>query len=231
MIKDLSEWRRIVIIVFRLAVIVLSVMLIVYISVDTLQGNDFLQNRHYMRFQLWACAVFLADFFVELALEDDRLCYLRRRWVFLLLSIPYLNLIAEFDIPLQPNVLYFIRFVPLARGVAAIAIVGGAVAKSRITSFMVSYIITLVAIIYLGSLMFLFYEHPVNPQVNNFGTALWWALMNATTLGCDISATTLAGKILECILSLCGIVMFPLFTVYITSYIRSFAHRLGIPES
>lgn len=230
MIKDLSEWRRIVIFAFRTAVITLSVLLIIYISADTFKGDDFLRNGSYMRFQLWACVVFLLDFFVELALEDDRKGYVRRRWAFFLLSIPYLNIITQFDLHLQPNVVYFLRFVPLARGVAAIAIVGGAMTKNRITSFMVSYIITLVAVIYLGSLIFLFSERPVNPEVNNFGTAVWWALMNATTLGCDISATTLIGKILECVLSLCGIVMFPLFTVYITTYIRRFALASGIDE-
>ncbi len=108
----------------------------------------------------------------------------------------------------------------------AMVIVVGAFSRNRLTSFLSSYIVILAAFIYLGSLIFFYFEQGVNADVNNFGTALWWACMNATTLGCDIYPVTVAGKVLGCILSVGGIIMFPLFTVFITSLIRQYTRTL-----
>lgn len=205
-------------------IIVLSVLLIVFISVDTFKGINFLENRLYMHFQFWVCIIFMADYFIELPLATDRWRYLRTRFIFFFLSIPFLNLIDLFHINLTSEQLFFVRFIPLARGVLAMTIVVGAFSRNKLTSFLSSYIVILASFIYLGSLIFFYCEQGANAMVTDFGTALWWACMNATTLGCDIYPVTIPGKILGCILSVGGIVMFPLFTVYITSLIRHYTH-------
>ncbi len=205
-------------------IIILSILLITFISIDTFSGRNFLNDSFYMHFQFCVCIIFMADYFIELPMASDRWDYMKSRLLFLLLSIPYLNLINLFHVVLTPEQLFFIRFVPLARGVLAMAIVVGAFFRNKLTSFLSSYILTLTAFIYLGSLIFYYCESGANPDVTNFGSALWWACMNATTLGCDIYPVTVAGKILGCALSIGGIVMFPLFTVYITSIIRRYAH-------
>ena len=61
-----SEVGPIVLWTMHTIVLVLSVLLIVYISIDTFEEIDFLQNSHYMTFQLWVCVVFIIDFFVEM---------------------------------------------------------------------------------------------------------------------------------------------------------------------
>ena len=87
-------------------VLLLSLALIVYISIDTFTNVNFLENRNYMRFQLLVCVVFMIDFFVELALADDKWKYVRRHWFFFLLSIPYLNIIEMFNISFSHQELY-----------------------------------------------------------------------------------------------------------------------------
>lgn len=206
----------------RWIIIVLSILLIVFISVDTFQGVNFLENRAYMTFQLWVCVVFMLDFFIELAIAGDRWHYLKTHFLFFILSIPYLNLTDIFDISLSGEALFFVRFIPLARGVMAMTIVVGAISRNRLTSFLASYVVTLAAFIYLGSLIFYYCESGANPEVTDFGLALWWSCMNATTLGCNIYPVSIPGEIIGCLLSVCGIVMFPLFTVYITSLIRQY---------
>ena len=104
-------------------VLVLSVLLIVYISLDTFEEVDFLQNSNYMTFQLWVCVVFIVDFFVEMYFAPRKWRYIRSRLLFLLLSIPYLNLISHTDIHLTPDALYFVRFIPLARGALALSLI------------------------------------------------------------------------------------------------------------
>lgn len=212
-------------------IIILSILLIVFISIDTFNGINFLDNKLYMHFQFWVCMIFMADFFIELVLADDRWHYVRNRALYFFLSIPYLNLINLLDIQLTPEQLFYVRFIPLARGVMAMTIVVGAFSRNKLTSFLSSYIVILASFIYLGSLIFLYCEKGPNPEVNNFGTALWWACMNATTLGCDIYPVTVAGKVLGCVLSIGGIVMFPLFTVFITSLIQQYTKNRRISLS
>ena len=43
--------------------------------------------------------------------------------------------------------------------------------------------------------------------------------MNMTTVGCDISPVTIAGKIVAVVLPMFGMIIFPLFTVYLTDYV------------
>ena len=47
-------------------ILVLSVILIVYISVDSINDRNFWENHDYMVFQFWVCVAFIFDFFVAL---------------------------------------------------------------------------------------------------------------------------------------------------------------------
>ena len=137
-------------------VLLLSLALIVYISIDTFTNVNFLENRNYMRFQLLVCVVFMIDFFVELALADDKWKYVRRHWFFFLLSIPYLNIIEIFNISFLASGAIFYKIHPsLARGALALSIVIGYMTTNRISSLLMSYIVILLSVIYFASLIFL----------------------------------------------------------------------------
>ncbi len=200
-------------------VLVLSVTLIVWISIDTFNKVEILDSHSYMTFQLWVCVFFILDFFVELIFAEDKWKLFRRRLLFLLLSIPYLNLINYFDLHLSHDALYFIRFIPLARGALALSIVIGYLSSNAVTSLFMSYICIMLMITYFSSLIFFQREHGVNPDITSYWIALWWTAMNLTTVGCAISPMTLAGKIIAVLLPICGMIMFPLFTVYLTNYV------------
>lgn len=207
--------------ILNLIVIILSAGLIAWISYDTFRHIDFLQNKPYMTYQLWVCIFFILDFFVEMWHADNRWRFFRRRWVFLLLSIPYLNLISHFDIQLSEEAIYFVRFVPLARGALAMSIVMGYLSSNAISSLFMSYIVIMLAVGYFCSLIFYQRENGVNPQVTSYWDALWWSAMNMTTVGCNIEPVTTAGKIVAVALPVVGMVIFPLFTVYLTNYVTN----------
>lgn len=107
----------------NIIILALSVALITWISLDTFREIDFLQNHSYMRFQFWVCVFFIIDFFIELHYAENKWRMFIRRLAFLLLSIPYLNIINIAHITLNPEALYFVRFIPLARGALAMSIV------------------------------------------------------------------------------------------------------------
>lgn len=211
--------EKAVLTIMNLIVLILSVLLIVFMSIETFNNVDFLQNHDYMRFQFWVCIVFIIDFFVGLFYAENRWKYFRSHLIFLLLSIPYLNIISLLDIHLSYDAMYFIRFVPLARGALAMGIVMGYLSSNAISSMFVSYIVIMVLVTYFCSLIFYQRESGVNPQVDSYWTALWWSCMNMSTVGCYINPVTVSGKIVAVVLPISGMVIFPLFTVYLTDFV------------
>ncbi|MDE5726668.1 MAG: potassium channel family protein [Duncaniella sp.] len=215
----LSKGKRDLLRFMNTIVLLLSGALIVWISIDTFKEVDFLQNRSYMTFQLWVCVFFIVDFFVELIVSADKWRFFRHRLVFLMLSIPYLNIVSLMDIHLTADALYFVRFIPLARGALAMSIVIGYLSSNAVTSLFMSYLSIMMLVTYFCSLIFFQREHGVNPEVDTYWTALWWSFMNMSTVGCDISPVTVSGKIVAVVLPCSGMVIFPLFTVYLTNYV------------
>ena len=223
----ITKHKQLIYNVLNAIIITLSAGLIIYLSVLGLKGIEFFSDRHYMTFQLWVCYVFIADFFIELYMSRQKSRYCKRRFLFLILSIPYLNIVAGLNIPLTYESLYFLRFVPLARGALAMSIVVGYISRNRLTNIFASYSVILLAFIYCGSLLFYELEHGVNPGIQNYGDALWWAFSVATTAGCNVYPVTGTGKIVCAVLPSMGTVIFPLITVVVTNAVRERLNTLS----
>jgi len=91
---------------------------------------------------------------------------------------------------------------------------------NKASGLFVTYLTTLLATVYFSSLAFYVMEHGVNTLVTGYGDALWWAFMDVTTVGSNIYAVTPTGKILSVVLAALGMMMFPIFTVYVTSLVQ-----------
>ena len=201
-------------------VLILSVMLIVAISYDTFQNHNFLASTWYMKFQFWVCMVFIFDFFIDLIAAPRKGHYLLTHLFFLLISIPYLNIISSMNIELGAEAMFFVRFIPLMRGALALSIVFGYLSKNAVESLFMSYLVILLMIVYFCSIIFYQCEGAVNTQVNTYWTALWWTMTNMSTVGCSVQPVTVAGRIVQVVLPISGTIMFPLFTVYLTDYVK-----------
>lgn len=222
-----SRVQQIIVDISHAVVLVLSVLLIVYISYDTFQQIPLLGNHHYMVFQFWVCVIFLADFFIELVLSKDKKAYLKHRWFFFLVSLPYLNIINHSNIVVPQDIIYYLRYVPLIRGAYSMSMVMGYISRNRAVSLMAQYVAILAASVYILALIFYYQEFGVNPDVQNFWDALYWATMNMTTVGCYFPAVTPPGKVISVILPILGMLMLPLFTVYVTDRVRHFSGNKG----
>lgn len=218
-VSTISPLRRWTLLTLRVLVIIASIVLIVFISDDTFRNISFLADRTYMEVQWWICMFFLFDFFVEWILARKKWRYLATHFMLFVVSIPYLNLIEYYDIHLSCEMSYLIRFMPLVRAAYALFIIMLSLSNNKISSMFVCYIVLLVSTIYFFSLVFFIEEHYVNPDVGSFWSALWWAFMNTTTIGCYISPVTPTGKVIAVILSAEGLMLFPVFTVYLTNVI------------
>ncbi len=206
--------------ILHVIILLLSLFLIVSISVDTFRGVPFYTQSQYMKIQFWICVWFLFDFVLEFFLARHKGRYLRTHFIFFLVAIPYQNIIAYYGWTFSPEITYLLRFIPLLRGGYALAIVVGWLTYNKASSLFISYLTMLMATVYFASLAFFVMEHKVNSLVTDYGDALWWAFMDVTTVGSNIIAVTTTGRVLSVVLAALGMMMFPIFTVYITSLIQ-----------
>ena len=217
--------------ILHIIILLLSLFLIISISIDTFQNQPFLTQGSYLKIQLWICTFFIFDFILEFLLSHRKLHYLRTHFIFLIISIPYINIFDYCDVTFSPEIRYFLRFIPLIRGGYALTIVVGWLSYNKISSLFASYLTMLLATVYFSSLIFFVLEHKVNPLVTDYGEALWWAFMDVTTVGSNIYAVTVTGKVLSILLAALGMMMFPIFTVYVTNLVqRANSEKKRLPQ-
>ncbi len=199
----------------------MSLFLVVTITYDTFHHIQFLSKRSFLDIQFWICMFFLFVFFLEMYLAQNRWEFFITHFLFLLVSIPYLNIIDYYNLSFSPETTYIIRFVPMIRSGYALAIVIGWLTWNRAYSLFITYLTMLIATVYFSSMIFYVLEQNVNPMVTSYSAALWWACMDVTTVGSNIYAVTTFGKIMSVALAGMGMMMFPIFTVYITNVVQN----------
>lgn len=214
--EQVPKWQQKALLLLHLSVLAGSIALIAFISYDTFRNVSFIENQRYLDAQFWICLLFLADITVELILSPRRWHYLVTHLFFLVIAIPYINILNYYGVELSGELMYVIRFIPMLRAAYVLAIITGALSTNRVSSMFIAYIALLLAIVYFASMMFFVEEHQINPDCTSYAQALWWAVMCMTTAGSYVGEYTVTGKILSVVLSGGGLILFPVFTVYIT---------------
>lgn len=222
----MPRWRKITLMLLRSSVILLSIGLIAYISYDTLRRVSILSTPDYRSIQLATCILFQIEIMAELILSPPGQRHWTRNIAFALICIPYLTLLHHWHIPLRGEVAFMMQFLPLLRAGYIMALIWGLTERNWISGMFMTYIIMLVATVYFLSLMFFVIEHPVNPSVTSYWDALWYSVMQLNTTGSSINPATPSGKIIGLVLSIEGLVLIPVFTVYLThAFVRTRASK------
>ncbi len=209
--------------ILRGAVLAVSVGIIVMISIDAFHPHfNFLNPSFYMASQPYVCAIYLLDFFTELYYSPARGRYFGHHFFFFIISIPFTWVLSRFSIHPTGIWGYVLHFVPTLRAVFALAIVMGFVSKNRLIGLFASYLTILFLAVYFSSVIFYLHEGGTNPGVTDYWSALWWCMLQATTLGASFYAVTTVGKAIAMIVSVMGVMMFPLFTVYLTQLVQKY---------
>lgn len=205
----------------HLSAFMLSLLLVISISIDTFQGVPFYDDTHYLDLQFWICVLLMILFSIEVYNAGHSWQYFGNHFLFLLLIIPYLTLFDWFGVSLSPEMEFLFRFIPLIRGYISFTIIAYWLLRDLTAGLLITYIVILFSFIYYCSLIFYVLEVNTNPLVQSFWDALWYACMTATTAGCSIQAITPVGKVISILLALAGMMLLPVFTVYLTNIIRS----------
>lgn len=193
-----------------------GVVLLVALSWEIIGGDHIHISATYLTVQLIVCIVFLCDFFVRWGAAERKSCFFGRNLPYLLISIPYLNILAWSGVHMTHDWGILVGLIPLLRAfLAMVIIVRWLVSGNKMRRLFFAYIFTVVVFTYISALVFYDYEVLVNPKLHGFGNALWWAWMNVTTVGAEIFPVTAIGKIFCVMLPSLGMMFFPIFTTYV----------------
>lgn len=144
--------------------------------------------------------VFLADFTYGLFKAENKAKFFSKRWYELLASIPITSTTTQILRSLRLlRVLRIIRLMARMRRVADFYLDGP---KFQLLSI----ILTVFTLVFMGAVAFHNYEFGINPNVNNLFDSFWWAMVTVTTIGYgDIYPVTTAGRIIAMMLMVVGI--------------------------
>lgn len=197
--------------------LVAGVTLLVALSWEIIAGDHIHLSTTYLTIQFFVCVIFLYDFLLRLLQSGCKGRFFLRHLFYLLISIPYLTLLSWTGIRMTHDWGILVGLIPLLRAFLAMFIIVQWMArgKNRMRWLFAAYIFTVVVFTYISALIFYDYEVLVNPKLQGFGNALWWAWMNVTTVGAAIFPVTAVGKVVCVLLPSLGMMFFPIFTTYI----------------
>lgn len=193
-----------------------GIVILAAVTVEILTGDRTRFPEWYLITQFVACVIFLTDFFVRCGSCRTQRHFLLRSLPYLLLSIPYLSLLEWSGVHLPRPWTMALGTVPLWRTFLALYIIIQTLIRSRAKMLAVAYVLTVILFTYISGLIFYDFESGVNPHLHGLGNAIWWAWMGVTTVGAAIFPVTVVGKIFAVLLPILGMMMFPIFTVYVT---------------
>lgn len=203
--------------VANIIVMLVSIMIIVILSFESLSTTIVFSTKFILNFQLSVSIIFILDLIIRLYYNHKKLSYFLLNIPLLLISIPYLNIIDWANISISDQLHVILRVIPFIRGIYGSVIAIRWITRNKISTLFFSYIISIIGITYCSSIMFFTLEHGINSQVKTYWDVVWWACMTVTTVGSNIYGVTTVGQILEIVLACSGMLMFPIFTTYIAA--------------
>ena len=204
----------------HIVVLVAAALLILIITRDTFDNVSFLSDPQYLKFQFWIYVLFMFDIVIDFIFVAKTRLQRLLEVFFFILCVPFANVINYFGLHVSGELFFLLRLLPMVRATYIIVQVTSTMKTDTMTNLFKAYIILFVVVVYFSSLMFYVEEHPVNQGVDTYWSALWWTIMTLTTAGCYITEVTTVGKILSVVLSAGGLILFPVFTVYVANAVN-----------
>ncbi len=204
--------------ILEMLLLVASILLIVGVTVEVVVGDKSHFSSWFLTLQFIVCTIFLVSFFVGLSEAKSPRRYVVRNLAFLILSVPYLNIMTWFTPELDRTTFMLAGASPVLRSLLAISIIlRWTIRGNSAKRLFYAYTLAVCLFAHLSALLLYDIEYGVNPALTNFGDAVWWAWMGISTAGAQLVPISGVGRALGAILPMMGMMILPIFTGYILS--------------
>jgi voltage-gated potassium channel len=211
--EEVSEWP--------LLILALAMVPLLLVPVFTNISGD---TDTALESSLWVIwAVFAVELSIRTFLSERRLAYLGRHWYdVLIVAVPFLR---PLRIARSARALRLLRLSRVTPFVARAFAGAQAILRKRGLQFVV---LAGIAIVFASAGLMLAFEKSGDGSIDDYGTALWWAMSTVTTVGYgDVFPRTSEGRGIAVFLMLVGIAFFSWVTANIAAFLVEFG---GGPE-
>jgi voltage-gated potassium channel len=183
---------------------VLTALAIVFLALLVIQytvnlSPEWARRVDVAQFAIWG--IFVINFVIRLALAPSKLEFLRHNWLTALATLlPALRAFRAIQVVMVLRSAQAAQAIPVAgRGLQAL--------RRLVERFVPLYIGGLTAaVLFLSAAGMLSIErHADQPNITNFGDALWWSAATITTIGSELYPVTEEGRILAVLVMLYGL--------------------------
>lgn len=213
-----AKFRRI----YDVAMLVLSIYVIGQLSLEVIL--DFSQRAQLVltRIDFTIACIFLLDWVVFFFLSSEKGQYAKSRFVDLLASIPFAQVLRPLRVL---RVVRLARTLRLVKGLKGMFPLLRAATANPARSALSIYLTLTVVIYFYCSVGLYNFEKAVNDQIQSFGDVLWMSFTTLTSVGYgDIYPVTTGGRFMAVVLVLTGMGLFSLvtaeFATVILKYVR-----------
>ncbi len=204
--------------IFDYIVLAASLVLIIALSYEVIYTDHKIFSRWFVNLQLAICIIFILDFFIAMANQLDKHKYFWRHSIILIISLPYLSITNLHHLTLDQEGMVLIALMPILRAFVAIYILLRWLIRGETAlKLLYAYLLSVGSFTYISALLFYECELSTNPDLVNFGDALWWSSMGLTTTELTIVPITTTGRVLAVALPLAGMLMLPVATNFLFS--------------
>lgn len=173
------------------------------------------QSQLFFQIDVIVALIFLADFAYELLSAHDKKRYLKGNWYLLLASVPLSG--SVFQALRSVQLLRLLRIVRLYARIKALSERTELVSRHSSRYIFVALFATIV--IFAGAVGFYQVEAGINPGINSFFDAIWWASVTATSVGYgDIFPVTTEGRAVSMVLMFFGLAMLGTIIGIVSNY-------------
>lgn len=213
----MDESKQIKISTWQCLMLFLSIYVLLVLLVATVFSLPPEVSRLLNAVDVAVCAVFAADFLIQLKAAKRKWSYLKWGWIDLISSIPSLPFLR------LGRVARIVRILRLLRGVRSTRVIVKHLFENRARGTLATVALITFVLIVFSSIAVLNVETAPDSTIRSAEDALWWSLATVTTVGYgDVYPKTTVGHFVAAVLMIAGVALFGTFTATIASF---FVHQ------